>query len=713
MRNYSYSMLCIRSVFLLNTILFLSTYSTNAQIVYEKWIASDFVFKKYDNTHWEENNLKNGDKIYCSVVNNSDNYLILFDVNNKVYIKLSNKICLYSSDNVDYKELSNGNWVTIMPSKIDCALPSSNEEINSVPVKVKYGELVNLSVPSSGHLSPGDEWVWTVDDKDSQPVGFGNSYQKKQTKSAVYYLSSKNFKDYTDAVRISILVDTNTYGPDSIVASRRIICTDSTVTLTISGGSLGKDTRWVWYDNKDLKHKIDSVHTQTVQVLKDTKTFYLVAEKNGIPVTAIRECTVKVERPSVKPESISFMGVDPVYEFCKGEKVNLSINGGELGSNANWVWYIRSIKQPDSMITTHQNSINYSIQEDGLEIYVRAENSCNITEPINTQIKLLNQGKLLSDLDIKLFTDPPSYKKQQSVLLYPSLDSKLKYNYAWLDTNTLDTLGQQFNYTVKKITQKTIIKLSIYNRCDNGLYLFNANDKWNAEEKERQDIKKHKKDEKKYSKKRKKDEKRYSKKRKKDGKRNRKEAKKVARTKNRQNNTYQADGSKQIKQKKVREYKIISGDISCGINNKVGLIGLGLEVNPVNNFSVGIGAGLSSWGIKGYSEAKFYMNSSHEGLALGVGVTYNSGLTNWQTTFETTQSPNEDVTLNLLPQMNVFAGIYYYSGSHYYSFGYSYNLGYNPSIYQEIQGNPLSTNSVNQLKLLSPGGLMLSYGIRF
>ena len=157
--------------------------------------------------------------------------------------------------------------------------------------------------------------------------------------------------------------------------------------------------------------------------------------------------------------------------------------------------------------------------------------------------------------------------------------------------------------------------------------------------------------------------------------------------------------------------------VSTGINNNTGLIGIDIDV-PVDKFvSIDGGAGIGSWGYKLALGAKYYLQPCQRGWAFGGGLTYSTGLGNYQQDMETING-TETVSLNLHPQTNLFLAAY-----RYWSLGKRYNrffleLGYSVSLtggdkYDEVIGDPLSDNSKTTMRLISPGGIIIGAGFSF
>jgi hypothetical protein len=150
-------------------------------------------------------------------------------------------------------------------------------------------------------------------------------------------------------------------------------------------------------------------------------------------------------------------------------------------------------------------------------------------------------------------------------------------------------------------------------------------------------------------------------------------------------------------------------DISTGINNNGGLLGLGIDVHAASKVSVNGGVGLvSSWGYKLYLGAKYYLKPCHKGWAVGGGLTFSTGLPKVWRRMETAKNTVEEVGLKLLPQSNFFAAFYrsWRIGRNknrmYLQLGLTHGLDNRK--FEQLSGPQISTNSAERLKRRSPGG---------
>lgn len=161
-------------------------------------------------------------------------------------------------------------------------------------------------------------------------------------------------------------------------------------------------------------------------------------------------------------------------------------------------------------------------------------------------------------------------------------------------------------------------------------------------------------------------------------------------------------------------------DLSTGINNNGGLLSIGGDIHVKEDFSLHAGAGRSLfWGYKFYFGGKYYLNPCHRGWAFGAGLTFSSGKADYETEQFTITSPDllEDVTLELLPQVNLFASAYKYwdmgkrNNRIYLQLGWSVPVTKDKFV--QKAGNPLTVESARTMRFLSPGGLIIAVGFCF
>ncbi|HEY1032038.1 MAG TPA: hypothetical protein VGD89_09705 [Flavipsychrobacter sp.] len=156
--------------------------------------------------------------------------------------------------------------------------------------------------------------------------------------------------------------------------------------------------------------------------------------------------------------------------------------------------------------------------------------------------------------------------------------------------------------------------------------------------------------------------------------------------------------------------------VSTGLENPAGLLGFNIDVPVTQQFSLGAGGGISSWGYKAYGEGRFYFDKCNRGWALGTGVTYNTGLSNFSTSLPTTVG-DQTVRLDLEPKVNVFVAGYRFwnlgRNGHRIWLQVGYSLRLDEDNYTILSGHTLTADGDQVMTILAPGGLMVGVGFSF
>jgi hypothetical protein len=181
--------------------------------------------------------------------------------------------------------------------------------------------------------------------------------------------------------------------------------------------------------------------------------------------------------------------------------------------------------------------------------------------------------------------------------------------------------------------------------------------------------------------------------------------------------TIQPTNKVKVKEKRSGSCSNLYIDLSTGLNNNAGLLGVGVDGHVSDAFSINGGVGLlTTWGYKLYLGGKYYFNSCHKGWAIGGGFTYSTGIKDFEPTLETAYGTQEQVRLDLLAQTNFFAAAYKYwnlgrRNRLYLELGYSAPLSTDK--FTQTGGSPISKHSSDLMRLISPGGLIVGLGFSF
>jgi gliding motility-associated-like protein len=134
----------------------------------------------------------------------------------------------------------------------------------------------------------------------------------------------------------TIVVNRNSVSPDSIQASQTSVCAGSPIQLSVSGGSLGLNSSWKWYESDCGSNSIGTgpIINMTATTTKD----YFVRAEGGCNTTNCVSIPIIVApKPSVVFDSLNGVCIDePDFKITQArETTGLSGNGTYSGNGIN------------------------------------------------------------------------------------------------------------------------------------------------------------------------------------------------------------------------------------------------------------------------------------------------------------------------------------------------------------------------------------------
>jgi hypothetical protein len=242
------------------------------------------------------------------------------------------------------------------------------------------GNNTMLSV-NGGKLASGATWKWYSGSCGGTLVGSGTSVTVTPTVTTTYYVRAEGVCNNTICISKTIKVNTSSVAATAVTANRDSVCNGAQVTLALSGGSLGSNAVWKWYNNNCGG---TSIHTgSSLTITPSASTTYYVRAEGTCNTTVCGQKAIKVNQPSVAATAISAPD-----SSCEGNSITLRVSGGSLGSNAQWNWYSDScgktlVGTGSSITVTPTASTTY---------FVRAEGSCNTTACVTRFVKVLKSS---------------------------------------------------------------------------------------------------------------------------------------------------------------------------------------------------------------------------------------------------------------------------------------------------------------------------------
>jgi len=252
---------------------------------------------------------------------------------------------------------------------------------------------VDLTI-NGGVLGTNATWEWY----DGDPNGGGMVLFTTGTDPFVIGLAISSTTNYfvraegtcgnSDPVNVNVVVNTPNTAPTGVTVTSSAVCDGGATDLTVNGGSLGTGATWAWYDTDPATGTPASIYSNTSATYPNvipaaTTTYYVRAE--GCDTTATVQTTITFNTPSTDPSTIT---ADPIL-LCGTGTVDLTINGGSLGSGATWEWYDGDPNGGGNFLfsTGSSPSINGQAISSTTNYFVRAEGvACGNSNTANVNV---------------------------------------------------------------------------------------------------------------------------------------------------------------------------------------------------------------------------------------------------------------------------------------------------------------------------------------
>lgn len=250
--------------------------------------------------------------------------------------------------------------------------------------------------PQGGTLGTAAQWYWYTGSCGSTFVGVGDSLVVFPVSNTTYYVRAEGTCDTTSCASQLIFIHPSLSPPTGILSTSDTMCAGgSAITLTAQGIAPTLPAQWVWYLDSCGGIPIGTGANIVVSPTQDT-TYFLRVETPGtgacVSTTCVSKTIIFAQQSSV-PTGLT-ASEDTV---CTGLPTTLRIQGGILGTGAQWVWYSSScggtiVAQglADSLVVNPTSTTTY---------YVRAEGTCNMTACVNITIEVTQSSTPPTSLD--------------------------------------------------------------------------------------------------------------------------------------------------------------------------------------------------------------------------------------------------------------------------------------------------------------------------
>ena len=285
--------------------------------------------------------------------------------------------------------------------------------------KARIKEPFDLSV-NGGNLGLGADWIWYQDSCGYNEIGRGKVIRIAIENKVKLFVRAESKSDKTECVSTIIDIDGNSLEPDKIEGEDKI-CQGSSATLTVKGGALGIGGKWVWYEGSCGNKRIGIGNSIIVNPIQNT-TYFVRAEGN-LNNTACVYKEIKVYERYVEPYSI--INVSGRNEICEGSNFALSIIGGKLSAESQWVWYegscgFKKIGEGENLYVKATKTTTY---------FVKAEGVCLTDNCIEKTITVIPKPPELTVIE----TPDQVFKGKKITLNVPNWKITPKLNIGWYE----------------------------------------------------------------------------------------------------------------------------------------------------------------------------------------------------------------------------------------------------------------------------------------
>ncbi len=300
--------------------------------------------------------------------------------------------------------------------------------------------------------SSGSTWINISGSKNDTLVLSAVSYSWNNRNYRCIIDSNATILDSSQSAILTVL--TFSLASDSIMASvNPLSCPGHLSKLSIAGGLLGSGATWQWFENSCGGNMIGQGDTLMVQPYEARS--YLVRAKgmcNTTPCDSIK--IILSNSLSSPPQQI----VNSKNWVCPGEKVTLTVIGGNLGTLARWMWYDScGGKSIDS-----GTSIQVQPLKDTSVYWVRAVGMCNQT-PCDVMTKVVRFGApQLSTLPDKAICSGASAKLKATII-----SGNPPYAFEWSPSMGLSLPYADSTLASPLLTTHYLLTVTDKNSCKN------------------------------------------------------------------------------------------------------------------------------------------------------------------------------------------------------------------------------------------------------
>ncbi len=235
-----------------------------------------------------------------------------------------------------------------------------------------------VTITMSGEaLEPGATWTWYSTNCGGTSIGTGNSIVVNPASATTYFVRAEGGSCGNSAcTQVTVNVHVASSDPVNASSNTTLVCSGSSVDLSVSGGTVGTDAQYTWYEGSCNSAPIGNGSTLTVN--PTVNTTYYVNLAGLCNTTNCQQVTISMEQQNVAPTGILANDTN----LCTSSSITLAVDGGVLGSGAQWTWYENAC---NGTVVGSGSSISVSPSA-ATTYYVSAIGGCNAIPCVSESI---------------------------------------------------------------------------------------------------------------------------------------------------------------------------------------------------------------------------------------------------------------------------------------------------------------------------------------
>ncbi|RZM27073.1 MAG: hypothetical protein EOO88_14695, partial [Pedobacter sp.] len=303
---------------------------------------------------------------------------------NSLHIVKESKVGFYAPERNSFLAKRMSNYANAIKKSEDLPEVGNYKPVSTISMEpltlsgnksLTVGESTTLTLVG-GSLGTGARWVWHEDNCDGRVIGQGASLTLTPVRTMNVFVRAEG-QQVSPCTSAEVVVKQTSLAPSAITGKQNICEGEKDISLSVSGGRLFGQAKWVWYSGSCFGEKLGEGPSINVSPTRTTSYFVRAEDGDQVSACANMELTVNLK-------SASASGIEGVSMVPYGGQTSLKLTGGYLAPGAKWVWYTG--KTGNLQYAGSGSTLNTDALFANEVFSVRAEGSCYQTQLVSKTI---------------------------------------------------------------------------------------------------------------------------------------------------------------------------------------------------------------------------------------------------------------------------------------------------------------------------------------